>query len=149
MQYNIEIFLSIIPLLVWLYLLFFYANRKLQFNGLFWKSNIIIENQKIDQPALKQNFSLCFIIPARNEEKYIGKTIKSILSQKFNKFVLIIDDNSCDNTEKKAKKTFRNAKFTKYKIIKGKKLPNGWSGKVWALKQGVDLVIKKKFFYFY
>ena len=145
MQYNIEIFLSIIPLLAWLYLLFFYANRKLQFNGLFWKSNIIIENQKIHQPALKQNFSLCFIIPARNEEKYIGKTIKSILSQKFNKFVLIIDDNSCDNTEKKAKKTFRNAKFTKYKIIKGKKLPNGWSGKVWALKQGVDLVIKKKF----
>ena len=148
MQYNIEIFLSIIPLLAWLYLLFFYANRKLQFNGLFWKSNIIIENQKIHQPALKQNFSLCFIIPARNEEKYIGKTIKSILSQKLNKFVLIINDNSCDNTEKKAKKTFRNAKFTEYKIIKGKKLPNGWSGKVWALKQGVDLVIKKKFSHF-
>ena len=81
MQYNIEIFLSIIPLLAWLYLLFFYANRKLQFNGLFWKSNIIIENQKIHQPALKQNFSLCFIIPARNEEKYIGKTILKSLRE--------------------------------------------------------------------
>ena len=45
-----------------------------------------------------------FQIPARNEEKYIGKTIKSILSQKLNKFVLIINDNSRDNTEKKPKK---------------------------------------------
>ena len=35
-------------------------------------------------------------------------------------------------------------KFDQYKIINGKKLPEGWSGKVWALKQGVDSVQKKK-----
>ena len=92
MQYNIEIFLSIIPLLAWLYLLFFYANRKLQFNGLFWKSNIIIENQKIHQPALKQNFSLCFIIPARNEEKYIGHSIQSCIDYLQNPEIIIIND---------------------------------------------------------
>ena len=62
--------------------------------------------------------------------------------------MLIIDDNSSDNTEKKAKQTFRKAKFSQFKIIKGKKLPINWSGKVWALKQGVDAAIKKKFSHF-
>ena len=134
--------------MAWLYLFFFYANRNLQFNGLFWKSNIKIENQRIPKGVSKQNFSVCFIIPARNEEKYIVQTIKSILSQKIKKFVLIIDDNSSDNTEKKAQQTFNKAKFSQFKVIKGKKLPNDWSGKVWALKQGVDLVIKRKFSHF-
>ena len=148
MQYFVEIVISTIPFFTWLYLLFFYANRKLQFNELFWKSNIKIENQKIHRGVLKQNFSICFIIPARNEQKYIAQTIKSILSQKIKKFVLIVDDNSSDNTEKKAKQTFRKAKFSQFKILKGKKLPINWSGKVWALKQGVDAAIKKKFSHF-
>ena len=86
---------------------------------------------------------MCFIIPARNEEKYISKTIESILSQKVKKFIVIINDNSLDSTEKNAKKTFIDGKFDQYKIINGKKLPEGWSGKVWALKQGVDSVQKK------
>ena len=120
MPYIEEIVLSIIPFFAWFYLLFFYANRKFQFNELFWKSNIKIENQKIHKGVLKQNFSICFIIPARNEEKYIAQTIKSVLSQKIKKFVLIVDDNSSDNTERKAKQTFRKAKFNQFKIIKGK-----------------------------
>ena len=62
--------------------------------------------------------------------------------------MLIVDDNSSDNTEKRAKQTFRKSKFNQFKIIKGKKLPIDWSGKVWALKQGVDAVIKKKFSHF-
>ena len=106
MQYFVEIVISTIPFFTWLYLLFFYANRKLQFNELFWKSNVKIENQKIHRGVLKQNFSICFIIPARNEQKYIAQTIKSILSQRIKKFVLIVDDNSSDNTKKKSKTNF-------------------------------------------
>ena len=35
--------------------------------------------------------------------------------------------------------------FSQYKIINGKKLPNKWTGKVWALKQGVNWAVQKKF----
>ena len=143
MQYYIEFTSTIIPFFIWFYLIFFYANKKLQINSLFWRSNIIIEKEKIKLSAYRKNYSVCFIIPARNEEKYISKTIESILSQKVKKFIVIINDNSLDSTEKNAKKTFIDGKFDQYKIINGKKLPEGWSGKVWALKQGVDSVQKK------
>ena len=50
--------------------------------------------------------------------------------------------------QKMKQKTFKKTKFKQFKIINGKKLPVGWSGKVWALKQGVDAVPKKKFSHF-
>ena len=50
--------------------------------------------------------------------------------------------------KKKPKKLLGMLNLLNTKLSKGKKLPNGWSGKVWALKQGVDLVIKKKFSHF-
>ena len=147
MQLNIELILTFLPFFIWFYLVFFYANRKLTFKGLFWKSNITIENQTKLSYA-KQKSSICFIIPARNEEKYISKTIESIISQSVKKLIIIVNDNSQDSTENEAKKTFKKTKFKQFKIINGKKLPVGWSGKVWALKQGVDAVPKKKFSHF-
>ena len=45
-------------------------------------------------------------------------------------------------------KLLKNFKNLKFKIIKGKKLPAGWSGKVWALKQGVDIAVSKNFSHF-
>ena len=147
MQLNIELILTLLPFFIWIYLVLFYANRTLTFKGLFWKSNIIIENQSKLSYA-KQKSSVCFIIPARNEEKYISKTIESIISQSVKKLIIIVNDNSQDSTENEAKKTFKKTKFKQFKIINGKKLPVGWSGKVWALKQGVDAVPKKKFSHF-
>ena len=147
MQLNIELILTFLPFFIWFYLVFFYANRKLTFEGLFWKSNIIIENQ-IKLSYAKQKSSICFIIPARNEEQYISKTIESIISQSVKKLIIIINDNSQDSTENEAKKTFKKTKFKQFKIINGKKLPVGWSGTVWALKQGVDAVPKKNFSHF-
>ena len=147
MQLNIDLILTFLPFFIWFYLVFFYANRTLTFKGLFWKSNIIIENQSKLSYA-KQKSSICFIIPARNEEKYISKTIESIISQSVKKLIIIVNDNSQDSTENEAKKTFKKTKFKQFKIINGKKLPFGWSGKVWALKQGVDAVPKKNFSHF-
>ena len=86
----------------------------------FWKSNIILENQKYKLLKNNKKISICFIIPARNEQKYLSKTIKSILSQNFKKFVLIINDNSTDATVQISLETFRKAKFSQFKIINGK-----------------------------
>lgn len=148
MHESFQLILSLIPFLIWLYLIFLYANKNLKFNGLFWTGNIILENQKVYNPVSKKEESLCIMIPARNEEKYIGETIESILSQDVNKFVLIIDDNSTDNTVNEALKTFKKNRFSQFKIINAKELPKDWSGKVWALKQGVDWANKQKFLHF-
>ena len=43
--------------------------------------------------------------------------------------IIIINDNSQDSTENEAKKHLK-TKFKQFKIINGKKLPVGWSGKV-------------------
>ena len=94
MHESFQLILSIIPFLIWLYLIFLYANKNLQFNGLFWTGNIILENQKTKNPLPEKKKSLCIMVPARNEEKYISETIKSILTQDVKKFVLIVDDNS-------------------------------------------------------
>ena len=145
---HIELVLTTVPLIIWLYLLFFYAQKKTRFNNYFWTNKVIFENQKFKLSTLKNKHSICIIIPARNEEKYIADTIKSLLSQKINKFILIVNDNSIDATTEEALKAFKKEKFAKFKILNGKKLPNEWSGKVWALKQGVDWAIKKKFSHF-
>ena len=136
--------LTLISLLAWLYLLFFNSKKISSFNDLFWRNKILFENEKV--PNKKLSCKVCVIIPARNEEKNIIKTLKSISKQNFkNLSVLVIDDNSKDKTFHIARKTLQKAKNLKFFILKGKKLPAGWSGKVWALKQGIDYIKKKKF----
>ena len=87
------------------------------------------------------------MIPARNEEKTILKTLNSIKNQNYkNLQVVIVDDNSSDKTKKivnKFKEGFRNLI-----LLKGKQLPSGWVGKTWALKQAVDQANKKFFDYY-
>ena len=47
----------------------------------------------------KNNQNICVVIPARNEEKNLPKTINSIVRQDLNNIsILIIDDNSTDKT---------------------------------------------------
>lgn len=45
-----------------------------------------------------------FIVPTFNSEKTIGKCIESILDQKCEKEVIVVDNNSTDNTAKIIKK---------------------------------------------
>ena len=72
------------------------------------------------------------MIPARNEEEVIGKTLTALLKQGDGLKIILIDDESSDNTEGVARQTG----LMNLQIIKGKALPKGWSGKLWALEQG-------------
>ncbi len=48
---------------------------------------------------------ITIIMPAYNSEKTIENSIKSVIKQKFKNWkLIIIDDNSKDNTEEKSKK---------------------------------------------
>lgn len=82
---------------------------------------------------LKRDLSnVTVLIPARNEEDVIGRTLKSLNDQGKNLAVVLIDDQSTDRTAEVAK----SACSQSLRIISGTELPAGWAGKLWALEQG-------------
>jgi hopene-associated glycosyltransferase HpnB len=72
------------------------------------------------------------IIPARNEEECIGRTLKSVAAQGRGHEILLVDDQSTDATVAEA----RNLGLTNLRILQGTALPPDWTGKLWALEQG-------------
>jgi chlorobactene glucosyltransferase len=84
---------------------------------------------------LKESLPLISVlIPARNEERNIKTCLTSLLRQNYpNWEIIVLDDNSSDQTYKIAKEF--SCQSQKIKVFKGKKLPPGWNGKNWACHQ--------------
>jgi hopene-associated glycosyltransferase HpnB len=70
------------------------------------------------------------LIPARNEAEVIGTTLAGLQAQGQGLRVVLVDDQSTDDTARIA------ASFPNVRVISGKPLPAGWAGKLWALEQG-------------
>ncbi len=74
------------------------------------------------------------LIPARNEEKNISNCLQSVLEQDYSEMeILVLDDNSEDNTYLKA--AALSNKDKRIKVLNGKPLPAGFTGKNWACHQ--------------
>ncbi len=92
--------------------------------------------------AAQQNFHACdlsditVLIPARNEALHIQQTLNAIAQQGQGLHVIVIDDQSQDDTYVKAK----SSTVKHLTILKGQALPAAWSGKLWALQQGLAQV---------
>ena len=72
------------------------------------------------------------LIPARNEAETIKATLPALTAQGRGLNIILIDDQSSDGTGQVARKVVDENLL----IIKGKSLPSGWTGKLWALEQG-------------
>lgn len=85
-------------------------------------------------PLASQNngLNVTALIPARNEEAHIKKLVEDLLDSELFEHVIVVDDESTDNTLSNLKK-ITSEKLT---VINGSTLPEGWVGKVWALHQG-------------
>ena len=87
--------------------------------------------KRVSQPSDNRNF-ISILIPARNEEKNIEKCLKGVLAQDYqNKEIIVLDDNSNDNTFKLAS----SFSTSNVKVLIGKELPPDWLGKNWACHQ--------------
>ena len=76
-------------------------------------------------------------MPARNEVKFIGASVKSLLAAGIR--VVVVDDHSSDGTADIARATAAEAgKTGSLTVVTAKPLPAGWSGKLWAMHQGVQ-----------
>lgn len=117
----------------WLYLL--------AFRGRFWQCD-----QRLSLSAdadLEQWPSICAIVPARDEATVLPQSLKSLLSQNYaGRFhVVLVDDQSTDDTAEVARKTAQTCKTEEtLQIITTEPLPSGWSGKLWAVHQGIEAV---------
>ncbi len=72
------------------------------------------------------------LIPARDEAGIIGRTIAAVRAQGTAIPILVVDDQSRDETAVVA----RTAGGDQCEVIAGDPLPAGWVGKMWALEQG-------------
>ncbi len=144
---NIYLITSYISLLIWIYLLLIHGRAKITDKNVFWLSNIMFEKHIKEIKKEKNNDKVCVIIPARNEEKTINKTLSSIKNQSYKNIdIIVINDNSSDRTSNIVNQ-FKQG-FKKIILLNGKNLPSNWVGKTWALKQGVDYANKKNFSYY-
>ncbi|HET8719840.1 MAG TPA: glycosyltransferase family A protein, partial [Candidatus Nitrosotenuis sp.] len=71
------------------------------------------------------------ILPARNEEEFIGGCLDSLLEQDYDNYeIVVIDDSSDDSTGKIiAEYAEKNPKVIH---VKAEPKPDGWMGKNWA-----------------
>lgn len=84
------------------------------------------------QSAVENLSDITVLIAARNEAHVIATTLRALATQGINLSVILVDDQSTDNTAQLA----RQATSLKLTLISGAPLPTGWTGKLWALEQG-------------
>jgi len=87
-------------------------------------------------PAQRQTTEpfVSVLIPARNEAKVIGGTVRRLLDQRYRNFELVVlDDHSDDGTGARA--TEAAGGDGRLHVIGGQPLPQGWAGKNWACHQ--------------
>jgi hopene-associated glycosyltransferase HpnB len=118
-----------LALLVWLGLL--------MFRGQFWRT----DQQLPDLPlALETWPTVCAVVPARNEAEVLPQTLRSLLTQAYpgSFSILLVDDQSTDGTASIAQQIATAlGKSEQLQVLSGEPLPSGWTGKLWAMEQGV------------
>jgi len=78
------------------------------------------------------------ITPARNEAETIGATMAAVLASDYRGplSVTVVDDGSRDGTAALARQAGQGS-TRPLTVVEGAPLPRGWTGKLWALEQGV------------
>ena len=118
--------LAWVPLLIWLYLLFA--------RGRFWAP------RTLPSAAGPVGGRVVAVVPARNEAEHIGRAVGSLLAQdRIGQLqVIVVDDGSSDDTAGAARRAAAAAgAAARLTVLTGAPLAPGWSGKLWAMSQGV------------
>ena len=116
-------FVSLLSFVFWVYLI--------GFHGLFWRSTPVLAHRA---PSGKAKVAV--IVPARDEAESIRQCLESLLAQDYpgELSIILVDDNSTDGTGDIAASCGADEQLT---ILTGEPLPPGWSGKLWAVHQGL------------
>ena len=124
---NVYLGLAIASLLFW--------GGMILLRGGFWRANQRLCRTAVDR---KRWPAVSAIVPARNEAESVFDTIEALMRQDYpgSFSITLIDDNSEDGTAELARTASDGSR--PLRIISGKKLAPGWTGKLWALSQGLE-----------
>ncbi len=119
---------ALLALAAWLYLLLFRDG--------FWRAD-----QRLGARGLAGDDTapcVVAVIPARNEAAHVAQAVAALLGQDYPGLprIIVVDDGSDDGTGAAADAAA--AGDSRLKVIPGSPLPLGWTGKLWAVSQGID-----------
>jgi hopene-associated glycosyltransferase HpnB len=119
--------IAAIPFATWLYLFFFRGN--------FWQ----LEEETADPGPLKRWPRVISIVPARDEAETISRAVASLARQDYpGEFsIIVVDDHSSDGTSDLARKARDESPADRIAVHAAADLPRGWTGKVWAMNEGI------------
>jgi hopene-associated glycosyltransferase HpnB len=123
--------LGIVTLAIWLHLFFG--------RGWFWRVKNFDANEDRAKPQVVFP-KIVAVVPARNEAKTIGEVVTSLVRQDYwgAFFIVIVDDHSDDETAAIANRvSMEHGAEEKVRVVTASALPAGWTGKLWALNEGV------------
>jgi hopene-associated glycosyltransferase HpnB len=115
---------------IWVHLLFF--------RGGFWRCRER-DDSILGSPVRWP--SVAIVIPARNEADCIGASIESLAHQNYpgKLAVILVDDDSDDDTAVVAQRAAQSLGLDRpFKLVASRGTASGWTGKLWALKQGIE-----------
>ncbi|UAK23500.1 glycosyltransferase [Sphingomonas nostoxanthinifaciens] len=115
-----------LSLAIWLYLVLGHAR--------FWRADQT-DTAPIVAPAAWP--AVLAVVPARDEAPVIGRAVASLLAQDYPGAltVVLVDDGSRDGTADFAREAA--AGDPRLQIVAGSAPPAGWTGKLWALENGL------------
>lgn len=123
------LYLTGLSAFIWVILFFF--------RGWFWRVAFL----PATTPENHSSFpTVAVVVPARDEAESIATTIQSLLKQDYQGrvHIVLVDDHSSDNTGLLAKRAAEQVGgLDRLTILQGEALPAGWTGKMWAVCQGI------------
>jgi len=127
---TLELVVAILAFAIWVYLLLF--------RGGFWLGR---DSDARDPPSMQSEEPwprIVAIVPARNEADMLPQSLRSLLTQDYARpvTVILVDDQSEDDTSDVAR-SVAVAAGREVVVLRGQPLPPGWTGKVWAMQQGI------------
>lgn len=129
---SVTILIAAASLAIWMYLLLVH--------GGFWR----VRPDASQAERLPITPRVVAIVPARNEARVVSRSIRSLLLQDgVDLHAILVDDGSTDGTADIALDVAKAVnRIDRFEVIKGKTLPSGWSGKLWAVQQGMEAAAK-------
>lgn len=124
---------AIVSCLIWIYLA--------AAHGGFWRINQFAASAA---SAVQSGILVVAVVPARDEADLIAPCITSLLQQQGTAVrVVLVDDSSTDGTASVARHAAQVANCVeRLTVVPGLPLPLGWSGKLWAVQQGVEAALR-------
>jgi hopene-associated glycosyltransferase HpnB len=128
-----SVVLAALSLAIWVYLVFGH--------GWFWLGRER-DAAVLVRPSVPP--AVAIVVPARNEADSIAQSVTSLLAQDYPLSLVVVDDDSDDGTADAARRAAASlGADARLSIVESRALPARWTGKLWAVRQGIAAAEEK------